>query len=625
MGRKRASKKQRRRRGKRKKKDPRSPEAEPTFIAEELGLFTRDIASLRFPRAMARYYQVLDELLQVSLGELLDGKVLPCEPGCDTCCHQPLILSLAELGDIYFQYEDTLSGSAFLARVEEERGALARWQAEGAVTPPELARRQWAERRPCLFLQEGKCSVHPARPDICRNAFAEERCTPESLNTFGFANIPVLASRMQQALWKRYGLARFTPHSEWLLPDGLSWLREQAPLDQMRSLWLGQVDYLPVAREASLEANEGGGILTLPGARHACGCCGEGCRIMEVGPLGEGDIERLQAHDYGRLGLAGGVDIVDQVDTAMGPALFMHKEQGACVLLDLESQRCKVHEVYGLEAKPLPCQAFPRRLVRVPGGVRVSLMPACQERHATFLDGPPLTDQLSELERLAGLGLGRAGPFPQETLGTPRQATVALLPDLHLAWPLYLALEDELLAALEAREVPVEQVLAGALRRLHDHALPGELDDARRQEQARECQERFFTLLQQEARGQDALLARVAGRLSRGERVGPIPWRIGCEGAEVQALAAEFLRNEIWGLETLRASGSLLPGLVLLCMTHVAACWLAAGEAERVEPAGYNQAFARVDGFFRRLALGKAEALLALASEPQILLGFPNA
>ena len=247
-------------------------------------------------------------------------------------------------------------------------------------------------------------------------------------------------------------------------------------------------------------------------------------------------------------------------------------------------------------------------------------MPACQERHATFQSGPPLTGQLDDVGRLVSLGLGRDGPFSREDLEAPAHATVPLMPDLHMTWSVYLALEGDALASLEARVEPVERILVRILRGVHDHVLPGQRPAARREEQARGCMERFFALLRQEARGHDTALSRVAGRLSRGERVGASPWRLGCEEDGVQALAAELMRHEIWALEILRAAGSLLPGLVLLAMTHAAACWLAVSAGERVDPAGYNRAFARVDGLFKRLEMSKPEALAALAGEPSVLL-----
>ena len=157
-------------------------------MAEELARFTREIAHLRLPQALSRYHQALETLLQTSLDELLQGREPVCGQGCDACCHQPLVLSLVELAGIYFEDETRLGGEAFQARIQDELATLERWRGEGAQTPPELARKQWAEGRPCLLLQGGACSVHPARPDICRNAFAEERCTPDSLNTFGFGN-----------------------------------------------------------------------------------------------------------------------------------------------------------------------------------------------------------------------------------------------------------------------------------------------------------------------------------------------------------------------------------------------------------------------------------------------------
>ncbi len=75
-----------------------------------------------------------------------------------------------------------------------------------------------------------------------------------------------------------------------------------------------------------------------------------------------------------------------------------HRSDGSCVFLS-EQGRCRIHEKFGYDAKPLPCRLFPFLLVPAGDHWRVGMRFACPSAAAN--KGRPLTGHEDALRRFA--------------------------------------------------------------------------------------------------------------------------------------------------------------------------------------------------------------------------------
>ena len=97
----------------------------------------------------------------------VDQPAYACRKGCSWCCHQTVMVTAPEV----------LAAAAFLreTRTPAELDTLKRHLAERSE---EIAGRSTAERfdagLACGLLEDGACSIHPARPLMCRGGFSED-------------------------------------------------------------------------------------------------------------------------------------------------------------------------------------------------------------------------------------------------------------------------------------------------------------------------------------------------------------------------------------------------------------------------------------------------------------------
>jgi lysine-N-methylase len=124
---------------------------------------------------------------------------------------------------------------------------------------------------------------------------------------------------------------------------------------------------------------------------------------------------------------------------------------GNCVFLSAEG-RCRIHERFGFEAKPLACRLFPFILVPVAGQWRVGMRFACPSAAASV--GRPWAEHTASLEEFA------AGIVRREGLNRREDGSLVRPPRLDakqlLDWPDLVALTDRFLALLHDRRDPVE-------------------------------------------------------------------------------------------------------------------------------------------------------------------------
>jgi lysine-N-methylase len=129
-----------------------------------------------------------------------------------------------------------------------------------------------------------------------------------------------------------------------------------------------------------------------------------------------------------------------------------HRPDGSCVFLS-EQGRCRIHEKFGYEAKPLPCRLFPFVLVPVADHWRVGLRYACPSAAAN--KGRAIPEHESDLLQFADSLAAR------ENLKTQLDGSLVPPPKLEfgqkLDWPDILRVVDTLLAMLKNRREPLER------------------------------------------------------------------------------------------------------------------------------------------------------------------------
>lgn len=111
-----------------------------------------------------------------------EGVAPTCRKGCDACCHQLVMITLAEAREAarVINSRPEASQSAILSRIADWHAATAdlrkRLQS-GADEALEalvegIASDYWQRRVPCPFLEAGACSIYEGRPLACRHHFS---------------------------------------------------------------------------------------------------------------------------------------------------------------------------------------------------------------------------------------------------------------------------------------------------------------------------------------------------------------------------------------------------------------------------------------------------------------------
>jgi lysine-N-methylase len=95
---------------------------------------------------------------------------------------------------------------------------------------------------------------------------------------------------------------------------------------------------------------------------------------------------------------ADGVDPQAMIVVEAGKTRLCHREDGACVFLSTEG-RCRIHEKFGKDAKPLACRLYPLAIHPAGQKLVVSLRFSCPS--AVENRGRALSEQLPEIRELA--------------------------------------------------------------------------------------------------------------------------------------------------------------------------------------------------------------------------------
>jgi lysine-N-methylase len=138
-----------------------------------------------------------------------------------------------------------------------------------------------------------------------------------------------------------------------------------------------------------------------------------------------------------------------------------HRSDGSCIFLS-EQGRCRIHERFGHEAKPLPCRLYPFILVPAGDHWRVGLRFSCPSAVGNL--GRPANAHLPDLKRYADELVTREGwsrsPAGPEGLGLPPPR---LQGRQRLDWPDTLRMVDALLGMVRDRRERVERRLRKCL------------------------------------------------------------------------------------------------------------------------------------------------------------------
>jgi lysine-N-methylase len=179
---------------------------------------------------------------------------------------------------------------------------------------------------------------------------------------------------------------------------------------------------------------------------HGCG----GCCYQYQAPVTEEERRRIEEQGWDKdPDLAG-----KRLFTARGPwwrrrYLLAHRPKGGgCVFLSAEG-RCRIHERFGAEAKPLACRLFPFVLVPAGDHWRAGLRFACPS--AASNRGRPLADHRADVEQFARLLERQEGP-EVTTLPPP-----PLQPGQRVAWSDLLRFMQAILTLLQERDISLER------------------------------------------------------------------------------------------------------------------------------------------------------------------------
>jgi lysine-N-methylase len=204
---------------------------------------------------------------------------------------------------------------------------------------------------------------------------------------------------------------------------------------------------------------------------HVCGTC---CKEYQVA-VTEEEQQRIEQQGWDRERDLGGLPPF----VRYGPpwrriTVLNHREDGSCVFLS-EQGRCRIHERFGYDTKPLACRLYPFVLVPVGDHWRVGVRFACPSAAAN--KGRPVAAHGKDLEEFAARLAKREGLKDQ-----PDGSFIAP-PYMHgsqrLPWPDLLRVVEVLLNLLQNHRDPLERRLrkcltfASEMRNLNLDAIQG--------------------------------------------------------------------------------------------------------------------------------------------------------
>jgi lysine-N-methylase len=128
---------------------------------------------------------------------------------------------------------------------------------------------------------------------------------------------------------------------------------------------------------------------------HHCTAC---CRETTI-QLNADDLARLQQQRWDQHPEFSGIQTVRRSLALAGASVLAHKADGSCVFLT-DAGLCRIHEVFGADAKPYMCRLFPLQAVTTDREALATVVRSCPSAAADR--GRPVEEHLSFLKKLLG-------------------------------------------------------------------------------------------------------------------------------------------------------------------------------------------------------------------------------
>lgn len=128
---------------------------------------------------------------------------------------------------------------------------------------------------------------------------------------------------------------------------------------------------------------------------HHCTAC---CRETTI-QLNADDLAKLRQQRWDQHPEFRGVQTVRRSLPLGGASVLAHKTDGSCVFLT-EAGLCRIHEVFGADAKPFMCRLFPLQVVTTDRDAIATVVRSCPSAAADR--GRPVKEHLSFLKQLLG-------------------------------------------------------------------------------------------------------------------------------------------------------------------------------------------------------------------------------
>jgi lysine-N-methylase len=179
-----------------------------------------------------------------------------------------------------------------------------------------------------------------------------------------------------------------------------------------------------------------------------CQGCTNCCREYRV-YLNDAERGRIAAQDWQNFPDLANVPSIVREGPAWAPRYRLNQRADGCCVFLSDQGRCRIHERFGSDAKPLACRLYPFVLVPAGDHWRVGLRFSCPA--AANNQGRPLTEHLGELRQFAA-ELERQEGAAEKVLPPP-----ALQGRQSVDWPDLLAFVTALLALLKDRHDRMER------------------------------------------------------------------------------------------------------------------------------------------------------------------------